>query len=85
MILSDCKITGCTKKAVHSHHIRLQATGDVVDGNHKDNADNIVPLCEHCHHMTHGKTKDDEILVIFAYHQDGSLDYKYRKKHSSLL
>ena len=85
VILSDCKVTECRAKAVHSHHIRLQAIGDVVDGNHKDNADNIVPLCEQCHLMTHGKTKDDQILVIFGYHQDGSLDYKYRKKHSSLL
>jgi DNA mismatch repair protein MutS len=85
VVLSNCKVSDCKSKAAHSHHIRLQAIGDVVDGNHKDNADNIVPLCEHCHHMTHGKTKDDQILVIFGYHQDGSLDYKYRKKHSSLL
>jgi DNA mismatch repair protein MutS len=83
VIVSRCKIHDCTSKADHTHHIRHQVEGEIIDGCHMNNQDNLVPLCKYHHNMVHGT--EDKLLVIFGYHQDGSLDYRYRKKIKSLM
>ena len=84
VIMSTCKVQGCTSKATQTHHIRHQAAGTTIDGVHKNHSENLVPLCDKHHDMTHGK-HGDKILVIFGFNIDNSLDYKFRNKISSLL
>jgi DNA mismatch repair protein MutS len=87
VIVSGCRINECRLPADHTHHIRHQVEGEIIDGCHKNNKDNLVPLCEAHHNLVHGSGTglEQRILVIFGYHQDGSLDYRYRKKIPSLL
>jgi DNA mismatch repair protein MutS len=81
-VMSTCKVPDCTNVATQTHHIRHQAAGTRVEGMHKNNPDNLVPICDYHHDMAHGIS--DKVLVIFGYGRDGVLECKQRKKLSSL-
>lgn len=85
VIVSKCRVGDCTNDATETHHIRHQVDGVVVDGQHKNIKDNLVPVCERHHLMTHGKCDNNEFLVIFGYSEDGKLDYRLRKKNEALI
>jgi DNA mismatch repair protein MutS len=89
VLVSHCKIPNCNEKAVEVHHIRYQSEGVLIDGHHKNNKDNLVPLCQGHHDQVHGHGHGHgrdaaEILVIFGYNKDGTLDCKLRKLIPSL-
>lgn len=88
VIVSMCKIPGCQDKANQVHHIRYQSEGTLIDGCHKNNKDNLVALCQSHHDQVHGhghaSSQATNVLVIFGYNQDGTLDYKVRPRISSL-
>lgn len=83
-VMSVCKVPDCTQTATQTHHIRHQAAGKSIEGMNVNNPDNLVPICDYHHDMTHGKA-GDQILVIFGYGADQTLDCKVRKKVTSLL
>jgi DNA mismatch repair protein MutS len=84
-VVSVCKVPGCKSKATQTHHIRHQAAGKSIEGMHKNNPDNLVPICDYHHDMTHGHADKDQVLVIFGYGPDGILNCKRRRKIDSLL
>ena len=77
--VQECKVCK-SKKATEVHHIKEQhtATKDgFIDHFHKNNAHNLVPLCESCHYLVH-----NNFLKITGYKEtsDGiELDYYYEK------
>lgn len=87
LVLLSCAIRECVQKAVHTHHIRYQceadAKGYVKAGMHKDDNDNLAPLCEQHHSEVHHGTSEGQQLVIFGY-EGKRLNYTYRKKLNSL-
>lgn len=83
VIRSTCRVPNCTNRATQTHHIRHQAAGQSIEGMHKNNKDNLVPICDHHHDMTHGHM--DTILVIFGYKANGELDCTERRKIPTLL
>jgi DNA mismatch repair protein MutS len=75
IFVQECKI--CNKeRASEVHHIKEQHTASIkgfIDHYHKNNAHNLIPLCESCHQEVHHGT-----LKIHGYKQttDGIiLDY----------
>jgi DNA mismatch repair protein MutS len=85
VIVSKCRIPGCSEQATQTHHIRHQAAGESTDGMHMNNPDNLVPICDRHHDLTHGKGGGHGILVIFGYGADGHLECSERRKLDSLL
>lgn len=92
IMLSVCKVPDCNEEAVETHHIMEQSTADksgLIDGRiHKNNAENLAPLCEGHHHMVHhGRQTADggkEELVILGKNPDGSLRVSMRRWLESL-
>lgn len=84
VIVTKCKVPDCHEDATETHHIRYQAAGQTVDGSHKNVSDNLAPLCERHHQMTH-TGHEGEVLVIFGYRRDGVLDCRMRRKVPSLM
>lgn len=79
-----CKIRDCQRPAKHTHHIRYQEEGEVVEGMHKNNKENLVPLCNEHHDCVHVGADAEECLVIFGYGATGELEYEFRKVIPSL-
>ena len=84
--MSVCKVPGCSEQASQTHHIRHQASDQAAGL--VNNVDNLVPICDYHHDQVHGHGHghghSDDILVIFGYLPDGTLDCKVRKKISTL-
>lgn len=85
VVRSVCRVPECKARATQTHHIRHQAAGQSIDGMHKNNKDNLVPICNYHHDMTHGHGNSETVLVIFGYKPNGELDCTTRKKIQSLL
>jgi DNA mismatch repair protein MutS len=55
VLIQECRV--CKKeRATEVHHIKEQHTATpsgFIEHFHKNNAHNLVPLCETCHHLTH--------------------------------
>jgi DNA mismatch repair protein MutS len=55
VLIQECRV--CKKeRATEVHHIKEQHTATpsgFIEHFHKNNAHNLVPLCESCHHLTH--------------------------------
>jgi DNA mismatch repair protein MutS len=80
VFVQECKVCK-TAKATEVHHIKEQHTATsegFIDHYHKNNAHNLVPLCEACHQQTH-----HGILKIHGYKDtsDGQiLDFTYEMR-----
>ena len=84
ILIQDCGV--CRAKATEVHHIKEQHTANnagFIEHFHKNNAHNLVPLCESCHQMTH-----HGMLKIHGYKDTSSgriLDYTYEMKGPPII
>ncbi len=86
VIVNKCKIPLCDKAATQTHHIMFQSESDkngLIGAVHKNNAKNLIPLCDHHHDMVHHGV-DGQELVIFGYGLDGRVNCEMRKTVGSL-
>lgn len=83
VVMGKCRVPNCERKATQTHHIRHQASGLSVDGMHKNCKDNLVPICDFHHDMTHAHT-GQSVLVIHGYGADGQLECKIRPRIGTL-
>ena len=79
VFVQECKVCQ-TQKSTEVHHIKEQHTASkegFIYHFHKNNAHNLVPLCESCHHLVH-----TNFLKIIGYKEtsDGKiLEYYYEQ------
>lgn len=81
VVVSKCKIPQCNNNASETHHIMFQSESDkngLIGAVHKNNAKNLIPLCEKHHDMVHHGV-DGKELVIFGYGVDGRVVCEMRK------
>lgn len=51
----------CGRVAVDIHHIRFKSQGG------EDKIKNLIALCRHCHDISHGKVRGEELVREFLY------------------
>ena len=94
ILIQECQV--CKKeKATEVHHIKEQHTATdagFIEHYHKNNAHNLVPLCETCHHLTHFgmlkihgyKTTSDGTILDFTQTSSSSSSSQIVKQQNEL-
>ena len=89
VVMHRCRVPGCDQPATETHHIIEQSESDHtghIGHIHKNNPENLAPLCEVHHNMVHHGVSimgDRVALVIFGY-RNGTLNCEERPYLASL-